>query len=178
MRKNDVTIPAQPEILEMAKKILMFAGSPYTPEQQAEIPAILAVKAKYFFGTDHQDTEVLMDVFTKEGFSTWWNGHPGAASAEGQCQAALISCPKEGEDAMVPLHFGHNQIEMFTGEKSAQVLTRMRDFHTYIDNGEAYEGYGFYVDDFVKCEDGKWRIQTLRLQYRVMNGQLRCQRKK
>jgi hypothetical protein len=54
----------------------------------------------------------------------------------------------------------------------------MRDFHTYIDNGESYEGYGFYVDDFVKCEDGKWRIQTLRLQYRVMNGQLRCQRKK
>lgn len=178
MRKNDVTIPAQPEILELAKKILLFAGSPYTPAQLAEIPAILAVKAKYFFGTDHQDTEVLMDVFTQEGFSTWWNGYPGAASAQAQCQAALISCPKDGPDAMVPLHFGHNQIVMFTGENTAQVLTRMRDYHTYIDNGETYEGYGFYVDDFVKCGDGKWRISKLRLQYRVMNGQLRCQRKK
>ena len=75
---------------------------------------------------------------------------------------------------MVPLHFGHNQIVMFTGENSAQLLTRMRDFHTYIDNGECYEGYGFYVDDLIKCDDGKWRIQKLRLQYRVINGQLRC----
>ena len=115
MRKNDITIPAQPEMLEMAKKIMLFAGSPYTPEQLAEIPSILAVKAKYFFATDHQDTEVLMDVFTKEGFSAWWGGYPGARSAEEQCQAALNSCPKEGPDAMVPLHFGHNQIVMFTG---------------------------------------------------------------
>ena len=78
MRKNDITIPAQPELLEMAKKILMFAGSPYTPQQLAEIPAILAVKAKYFFGTDQPDTDVLMDGFTKEGFSAWWSGHRDA----------------------------------------------------------------------------------------------------
>lgn len=38
MRKNDITIPAQPEMLEMAKKIMLFAGSPYTPEQLGRSP--------------------------------------------------------------------------------------------------------------------------------------------
>jgi hypothetical protein len=112
MRKTDVTIPAQPEILEMAKKILMFAGSPYTPEQQAEIPAILAVKPSISSapiirirgpdGCIHQG-----------GLLYWWNGHP-ARPPRRVSPGGAVSCPKEGEDAMVPLHFGHNQIVMFT----------------------------------------------------------------
>ena len=45
--------------------------------------------------------------------------------------------------------------------------------HTYKDNGDTYSGYGLYVDDLVKCDDDRWRIKTLRLTYRVLEGQLR-----
>ena len=53
------------------------------------------------------------------------------------------------------------------------LLTRMHDYHTYKDNGDTYSGYGLYVDDLVKCDDDRWRIKTLRLTYRVLEGQLR-----
>lgn len=58
----------------------------------------------------------------------------------------------------------------------AQLLTRMNDRHVYTDNGEVYAGWGMYVDDLRKCEDGVWRIETLRLDYGVMDGSLRCMR--
>ena len=74
---------------------------------------------------------------------------------------------------MVPMHFGYNQIVRFTGEDSCQLLTKMHDYHTYKDNGQTYSGFGLYVDDLVKCPDGRWRIQTLRLSYRLLDGELR-----
>ena len=39
---------------------------------------------------------------------------------------------------MVPMHFGYNQIVHFTGPRSAQLLTKMHDYHTYKDNGQTY----------------------------------------
>ena len=63
----------------------------------------------------------------------------------------------------------------FTGPDSVQLLTKMHDYHTYKDNGDTYSGYGLYVDDLVKCADGRWRIKTLRLTYRVLDGKLRQQ---
>ena len=44
---------------------------------------------------------------------------------------------------------------------------------SYKDNGQTYSGYGLYVDDLVKCDDDRWRIQTLRLTYRLLDGKLR-----
>ena len=55
----------------------------------------------------------------------------------------------------------------------AQLVTRMNDYHTYVADDYNYAGFGLYVDDLVKCEDGKWRIQTLRLDYGVVLGSLR-----
>ena len=75
---------------------------------------------------------------------------------------------------MVPMHFGHNQIVQFIDDTHARVLTRMNDRHTYKDNGEVYAGWGFYVDDMLKCSDGVWRISYVRLSYGVMENQLRC----
>ena len=49
----------------------------------------------------------------------------------------------------------------------------MNDYHTYCADDYNYAGFGLYVDDLVKCEDGKWRIQTLRLDYGVVLGSLR-----
>lgn len=79
---------------------------------------------------------------------------------------------------MIPMHFGHNQIVQFLDNGHARLLTRMNDYHTYIDNEEIYAGYGMYVDDLTRCPDGIWRISQLRLDYgvTVTLGQLRSTR--
>lgn len=164
-----MTLDADKKITKLAHEILEGAGMPYTPEQVAEIPAILAAKSRYFWCVDNQEFDMMVDVFTEEGFQTFWSGRPGYKDRNAQVDQNRKTC---GDD-MVPMHFGCNQIVRFTGERSAQLLTKMHDYHTYKDNGEVYSGYGLYVDDLVKCDDDRWRIKTLRLTYRVLNGKLR-----
>lgn len=176
----NVAIPYSEEFKQMANKILMAAAKPYTEEQIKEIPAILNAKSRYFWGNDLNDWEVLRDVFTEEaaeGFKTYWTGGGGGKNTiENQMNSIIWSIgPQEG---MVPTHYGHNQIVYFIDERHVQLLTRMQDRHVYMDNGEVYEGWGMYIDDLIKCEDGAWRISVLRLNYNQMNGQLRCMKKK
>lgn len=168
-----MTIPYSEEVRKLAHEILMEAGKPYTDEQLKEIPLILNAKARYFWGNDLNDYEVLKDVFTDEGFQTVWNGQPGANTVKDQIDSIRFTI---GQGDMVPMHFGHNQIVRFLDDTHAQLLTRMNDYHTYTDDGETYSGFGMYVDDLRKCDDGVWRIETLRLDYGVMLGSLRCMR--
>lgn len=167
-----MTVEADAKILELTREILADAGMSYTPEQLAEIPAILAAKSRYFWCIDHQEFDMMPDVFVEEGFETFWSGRPGNKDRSRQVEQNRRTC---GFD-MVPMHFGYNQIVRFTGPKSAQLLTKMHDYHTYKDNGDTYSGYGLYVDDLVKCDDGRWRIKTLRLTYRLLDGKLRNQK--
>ena len=168
-----MTIPYSEEVRTLAHEILMEAAKPYTEEQRREIPNILNAKARYFWGNDLNDYEVLKDVFTADGFRAFWSGQPGADSVEAQIGSIQFTI---GQGDMVPMHFGHNQVVRFLNADHAQLLTRMNDRHVYTDNGEVYAGWGMYVDDLRKCEDGVWRIETLRLDYGVMDGSLRCMR--
>lgn len=164
-----MTMDADLQILELSREIVAQAGMPYTPEQLAEIPSILAAKSRYFWCIDNQMFDMMPDCFVEEGFESYWSGRPGNKDRGKQVRQAAATC----DETMVPMHFGYNQIVHFTGPKSAQLLTKMHDYHTYKDNGDTYSGYGLYVDDLVKCEDGRWRIKTLRLTYRVLEGKLR-----
>lgn len=164
-----MTFEADREIAELAREIIRDAGLPYTPAQLAELPTILAAKSRYFWCVDNREFDLLPDVFTEEGFRSFWSGRAGHTHRDAQVEQYRKIL---GED-MVPLHFGYNQIVHFTGERSCRLLTRMHDFHTYKDNGDTYSGYGLYVDDLIKCDDDRWRIQTLRLTYRVLDGKLR-----
>ena len=166
-----MTLEADVQIKELAREIIAGAGMPYTPEQLAEIPSILAAKSRYFWCIDNQEFDIMLDCFVEEGFQTFWSGRPGNKDRNKQVEQNRRTC---GFD-MVPSHFGYNQIVRFTCPDSVQLLTMMHDYHTYKDNGDTYSGYGLYVDDLVKCADGRWRIKTLRLTYRVLDGKLRQQ---
>ena len=168
-----MTLEYTSAMLEMAHEILAAGAKPYTDEQLKEIPRIINTKSRYFLAVDLNDYDILRDGFAEEegkGFSTTWNGRPGAQSIDAQIAAAKATTDKSN---MVPLHFAHNQIVRFIDDTHAQLLTRMHDYHTYKDNGDTYSGYGFYVDDLRKCEDGVWRITALRLDYGVLLGSLR-----
>lgn len=78
-----------------------------------------------------------------------------------------------GTNKLVPQHFGSQYIVVFRDDTHATVLYRFHDHHAYYDDETTYKGWGYYVDDYVKCDDGVWRIQTIRLAYRKIEGVLR-----
>ncbi len=168
-----VSFPYAPQILALAKEIISKPQM-YTEAQVKEIPDILNVKHRYFWGTDLQDYDMLRELYTDEGpggFHVDWGTGEMAVSIEAQIQSQIDTTGPEQD--MVPMHFGHNQIVHFIDDTHAQILTRMNDRHTYHDNGEVYAGWGLYVDDVLKCKDGVWRLSCVRLAYAVMENQLR-----
>ena len=168
-----VTLEYTDELKEMAHEILMNVGQPYTEEQLAEIPNIVAAKNRYLIATDLNDYDALRDVLTEEGeqgFRAIWNGYVGATDIESQVNSVKATL---GQGDLAPTHFGANMIVYFVDDTHAKVMLRMQGHHTYSDNGEVYEAYGLYVDDMLKCADGVWRIETLRLDHCVRVGQLR-----
>lgn len=162
LRPDDMTV-------ELAREVILQGGLAYTDEQVREIPAIIAAKNRYFWCIDHHLTDMMEDVFTPTDFQAFWQGRPGHTDPGAQAAQNAESC---GTD-MVPQHFGYNHMVQFLEDGTARLLTKLHDFHTYIDDGSEYSGYGYYVDDLVKCSDGRWRIKTLRLTYHRIDGQLR-----
>lgn len=79
-----MTIDADHKIKELARAIIADAGLPYTPEQLAEIPAILAAKNRYFWCIDNQEFDLMPDVFMETGFRTFWSGRPGFRDRDAQ----------------------------------------------------------------------------------------------
>lgn len=168
-----VSFPYASQILEKAKAILADPQQ-YTDYQLSQIPEILNVKHRYFWGTDLQDYDCLRAIYTDEGpggFRVDWGSGENSVSIEEQIQSQISTTGPDQN--MVPMHFGHNQIVYFLDDTHAQILTRMNDRHTYNDDGEVYAGWGLYVDDVLKCEDGQWRMSCVRLAYGVMENQLR-----
>ena len=171
---QNITIPYNEEIIAMAKEILHNPQT-YTAEQLNEIPSILEAKSRYFWGNDLLDFDLLRDVFTDEGpngFGVDMGG--GKKYLPIEEQIGLVNWSIGPAENCVPMHFGHNQIVHFEDATHAKLITRMNDRHTYRDNGEVYAGWGLYVDDMLKCKDGRWRISMVRLTYGVMENQLRA----
>ncbi|MCD7819356.1 MAG: nuclear transport factor 2 family protein [Lachnospiraceae bacterium] len=164
-----MTVDDWKDAKELARDILKDCAKPYTAQQLAEIPVIMNVKNKYFWCVDHQEWDLMEEVFVEEGLRTYWNGQPGVTVREMQVEQNKGIC----NDTMVPMHMGHNMIVKFLDDTHARLLTRLNDYHTYKDDDSTYEGFGYYVDDLEKGADGIWRIQILRLTYRVILGALR-----
>lgn len=164
-----MNIPADKEMIQLCREVLADAGKDYTQEQLGEIQKILATKHKYWWCIDMQLWDMLPEVFV-EPFSAYANGRlvPNDSLMD-QVNRAAVVC----NETMVPMHMGHNHVVQFTSDTTCRLLTRLNDYHTYNDDDSTYEGFAMYIDDMVKCEDGIWRIQTLRLTYRKLMGRLR-----
>lgn len=75
-----MTIDADRKIKELARAIIADAGLPYTPEQLAEIPAILAAKNRYFWCIDNQEFDLMPDVFTETASALSGAAAPASAT--------------------------------------------------------------------------------------------------
>lgn len=76
-----MTIDADHKIKELSRAIIADAGLPYTPEQLAEIPAILAAKNRYFWCIDNQEFDLMPDVFTETASALSGAAVPASATA-------------------------------------------------------------------------------------------------
>lgn len=63
----------------------------------------------------------------------------------------------------MPTHMGHNAVLQFTGPDTARLLVQLHDHHTVIADHALKDGWGLYVNDFVRCADGCWRIAVVPL---------------
>lgn len=154
------------EVIQLAREILAAAGRDYTLEQLIDIRKIQDMKFKYWWCIDLQLWDMAADVFT-EDIQYLCNGHGGPISGKEQVARMAQSCP---EALMIPTHMGHNPIIHFTGPNTARILVQLHDHHTMKANHTLRDGWGLYVDDLVKCSDGCWRISTVRLGYRKVEG--------
>ena len=103
-----MTIDADRKIKELSRAIIADAGLPYTPEQLAEIPAILAAKNRYFWCIDNQEFDLMPDVFTETGFRTFWSGRPGFRDRDAQVAQNRSTC---GDEVPLPYLCLHHQRE-------------------------------------------------------------------
>ena len=79
----------------------------------------------------------------------------------------------EGKTAL-GIEFGSTRIKaVLIDENHARGVFQYEDHMCYYDDCEVLQSWMVYCDDFVKGEDGAWRIQKLRMAYREMDGNFR-----
>ena len=71
------------------------------------------------------------------------------------------------------MHMGHQPMIWLIDDRHARGVFQYEDHMCYYDNSEVLQGWLVYCDDFVKGDDGAWRIQKLRMAYREMDGSFR-----
>lgn len=68
---------------------------------------------------------------------------------------------------------GHQPMIWLIDDTHARGVFQYEDHMCYYDDNEVLQGWLVYCDDFVKGDDGAWRIQKLRMAYREMDGSFR-----
>lgn len=133
-------------------------------ERLIAIEAIKQVKAKYFWGLDHQDWDVWrQDVWAPDG-----RLEVPEADVVVQPLDKVIEWVAASVKDQVSVHHGHMPIIDFTSDTSAKVIWAMEDRlyrsaeHPLEDGSTYLHGFGHYRETYVKLDTG-WRIQSSRL---------------
>ena len=165
-----LTIPMDKATDEITKSVITAArDAVYTPEQVEEMQRILNAQYTYFWCCDMNYWDVAVDLFT-EKLTCIYNGEKHFVdNPKAEAEFLASSCIP----LLRPMHMSHNPIVIFTGEKTARVLTKLNSHHTYSDNDETYQAWGQYINDFEKGDDGRWRISVLRLTFAKRIGAFR-----
>ena len=139
----------------------------YTPEQLCQLQKIIECKYFYWWCMDMKKEEYMMELFTDD-FRYYLNGHLTDKDKLLQARNAKW-CNKD----MQTMHMGHQPMIWLIDENHARGVFQYEDHMCYYDDCEVLQSWMVYCDDFVKGEDGAWRIQKLRMAYREMDGNFR-----
>ena len=130
-------------------------------EKLEAIEAIRQTKYDYFHALDLKRWDALGNCFCEDIFATY--GRP-AWTVEGRRELVDWLRSNEGGDRYRVSHAGHNPQVTITSETEATGFFKLHDW-VIIEPATSYRGFGHYTDQFVREEDGQWRIRRLELSY-------------
>jgi hypothetical protein len=134
-------------------------------DHAADLYEIQKLKARYFRLMDTRQFEAFGECFTEDLKFYIEKGpviDPGATPTfDGR--RAIVGYLKKSDPAKVTVHQGHMPEIEFTGDDTATGVWAMFDWVDDPGRGGAWQGFGHYHEQYVKGEDGQWRIRESRL---------------
>ncbi len=157
-------LPFDEKMREMAIEVMKnVRKQQYTPELLCEMQKVIEAKYYYWWAMDMKKEEYAVELFT-EDFS-YYNFGPSDVNALEQARKS-----KYVNSFLCTMHMGHQPLIWMISDTEARGIFQYEDHHTYLDDGSGVQTWSIYVDDFVKGEDGAWRIKTLRMAFKKMEG--------
>ncbi len=126
-----------------------------------DIEAIRQTKYDYFHALDLKRWDELGDCFAPDIVAEY--GRPDW-HVEGRTGLVEWLEANEGGDNYAVSHSSHNPQIRILSENEATGFFKLHDW-VIIEPSITLKGWGHYDDEFVREEDGRWRIKRLMLDY-------------
>lgn len=131
----------------------------YTLYELSEIEAIAQLQADYWWYMDTKQWDQWADVFTEDFAYYSWGELTTSTRDE------FIAMNQEALAPFNTAHHGHQHKVVLTSDTTAEGRWILNDNLSYIDSDEVIKGCGYYLNDYQKGDDGKWRLKVQRLGY-------------
>jgi hypothetical protein len=137
-----------------------------------EIEQIKQLKARYFRVFDTKQWHLYRAVFTDDA-KIWVRGDAESDTPSFDTPEAFVEAMQTGHDTdhVVSVHQGHMPEIEILSETTARGIWAMFD---WVERPQmrSMQGFGHYYEEYKKGDDGKWRIQIMKLtRLRVDNSE-------
>jgi hypothetical protein len=135
-----------------------------TLQQVSDLYEIQLLKARYFRYMDLKMWDDWRDIFTDDFEMHIDNSKvplPSEPTVKGADAFAAYMAQSVPEK--ITIHHGHMPEIEFVDENTATGIWAMYDWVDDPGRGFASQGYGHYHERYVRCPDGKWRIEETHL---------------
>ncbi len=128
----------------------------------SDVEAIRQLKARYFRLLDSKRWDEWRDVFTDD-VSTWTPDDTGAEEPM-IGRDPFVDGLKAILHDVITVHHGHMSEIDVDGDTAAGVWSMEDDLWWPPDSGIGHlRGAGWYEERYRRCDDGEWRISSMRL---------------
>ena len=126
----------------------------------ADLEAIRQLKAKYFRLLDTKDWDGWADLFSEDARMDVSDDIPNGVIEGRRAISAGVRAAIAG---VLTVHHGHMPEIELTGRDTARAVWAMQDHLEYPEGRtpRAVDGCGHYTEEYIRCEDGAWRIRSL-----------------
>ncbi len=126
-----------------------------------DIEQIKQLKARYFRLMDTRQWDAWGDVFTT-GCEMDVESGGGVPETHLEGREAIVAYVSKVLGSATTTHHGHMPEIEITGPDDARGIWAMYDYVTW-GREQDLKGYGHYHETYRRCDDGRWRIASVRL---------------
>lgn len=143
------------EVMENCRK------QEYTPEKLCQLQKIIDTQYYYWWIND-----LKLEEYAKHLFCEQYNQYVSTGRSSICTPFAWAKSGKYINSFSITSHMGHNPMVWLIDDSHARGIFSFEGFFSYIDAPEEHvELFIIYCDDFVKDEDGTWKISDYRLMF-------------